>query len=56
MNDLEAYIKSLILGEYSSLKQFSKTIEMPWSTLDSILKRGIANSNTSNVLKITQEL
>lgn len=56
MNDLEAYIKTLILSEYSSLKQFSETIEMPWSTLDSILKRGIANSNTSNVLKITQEL
>ena len=29
---------------------------MPWTTLDSILKRGIANSNISNVLKITREL
>ena len=24
---------------------------MPWTTLDSILKRGIANSNITNVLK-----
>ena len=29
---------------------------MPWTTLDSILKRGIANSNITNVLKITREL
>ena len=29
---------------------------MPWSTLDSILKRGIANSNITNVMKITKEL
>ena len=26
---------------------------MPWTTLDSILKRGIANSNITNVLKNT---
>ena len=29
---------------------------MPWTTLDSILKRGMANSNITNVLKITREL
>ena len=29
---------------------------MPWTTLDSILKRGVANSNISNVMKITREL
>ena len=29
---------------------------MPWTTLDSILKRGIANSNITNVIKITKEL
>lgn len=29
---------------------------MPWTTLDSILKRGVANSNITNVLKITREL
>ena len=29
---------------------------MPWTTLDSILKRGIVNSNIANVLKITDAL
>jgi len=56
MQELEANIKSLIIERYGSLKKFSETIDMPWTTLDSILKRGMANSNITNVLKITREL
>lgn len=56
MQELEAKIKALIIERYGSLKKFSETINMPWTTLDSILKRGIANSNITNVLKITREL
>ena len=54
MQELEANIKSLIIERYGSLKKFSETINMPWTTLDSILKRGMANSNITNVLKITR--
>lgn len=56
MNELEAHLKALIIEEYGSLKKFTEIIDMPWTTLDSILKRGIANSNITNVLKITREL
>ena len=56
MNDLESKLKSLIIERYGSLKKFTEIIDMPWTTLDSILKRGIANSNITNVLKITREL
>lgn len=56
MNELETELKQLIIERYGSLKKFTDKINMPWTTLDSILKRGIANSNISNVLKITQEL
>ena len=56
MNELELSLKSLIIEKYGSLKKFSDTIDMPWTTLDSILKRGVANSNITNVLKITREL
>lgn len=56
MNQMELEIKELIISKYGSLKNFSETINMPWSTLDSILKRGFANSNITNVLKITKEL
>lgn len=56
MNDLEQKLKEMIVSQYGSMKKFCETINMPWTTLDSILKRGIANSNISNVLKITKEL
>lgn len=56
MNELESKLKTLIIEKYGSLKKFSEAIDMPWTTLDSILKRGVANSNITNVLKITKEL
>lgn len=56
MNKTEAALKALIIERYGSLKKFCEKIEMPWNTLDSILKRGILNSNMGNVLKITKEL
>lgn len=56
MNELESNLKALIIQEYGSLKKFTEIIDMPWTTLDSILKRGVANSNITNVLKITREL
>lgn len=56
MNELESNVKSLIIEKYGSMKKFCETVDMPWTTLDSILKRGIANSNITNVLKITREL
>lgn len=56
MNKLELNLKTLIIQEYGSLKKFTEIIDMPWTTLDSILKRGVANSNITNVLKITREL
>lgn len=56
MNPLEAQLKELIIERYGSLKKFTDMVDMPWTTLDSILKRGIANSNVSNVTKIAREL
>lgn len=56
MNELESNLKALIIQKYGSLKKFTEVIDMPWTTLDSILKRGVANSNITNVLKITREL
>ena len=56
MNELETNLKLLIIEKYGSMKKFCEKVEMPWTTLDSILKRGVANSNITNVLKITREL
>ena len=49
-------IKEIIINRYGSLKKFCEIIDMPWTTLDSILKRGFANSNITNVMKISHEL
>ena len=56
MNKTELELKNIILERYGSLKKFSETIKMPWTTLDSILKRGILNSNMANITKIAKEL
>ena len=56
MNELETNLKLLIIEKYGSMKKFCEKVDMPSTTLDSILKRGVANSNITNVLKITREL
>lgn len=56
MEETEIKLKELIIERYGSLKKFCEKIDMPWTTLDSILKRGVANSNITNVMKITKEL
>lgn len=56
MGETEMRLKQIIIERYGSLKKFCEIINMPWSTLDSILKRGVANSNITNIMKITREL
>lgn len=56
MEDLEQKLKSLILEQYGSLSKFAESIDMPWTTLDSVLRRGIKKSNVSNIIKICQKL
>lgn len=51
MNELESNVKALIIDRYGSMKKFSEKIDMPWTTLDSILKRGIANSKHNKCFK-----
>lgn len=52
METIETQLKNLILSKYKSLLNFTKAANMPYSTVDSIFKRGIANANISNVLKV----
>ena len=56
MNSVEYELKELILERYGSLSEFCKKIDLPWTTLDSILKRGVDKANIRNILKITSEL
>lgn len=56
MEEMERKLKDLIITRYGNLNKFCEVIDMPWTTLDSILKRGISKANITNVIKITKEL
>lgn len=53
---LEEQIKELIINKYGSVRQFALKINIPYTTIDSILKRGIDNSNVNNVIKMCKAL
>lgn len=49
---VEDELKQYIKCEYTSLLAFSKHVGIPYSTLDSIFKRGLQNAGIGNVIKI----
>jgi len=53
---LEQELKSFILQRYKSIRAFSEETGIPYSTIDSIFKRGIENSSVSTILKICRTL
>ena len=53
---IEEKLKELILSRYRSIREFTQAIDMPYSTFDTILKRGIDNSSVTNVIKVCKEL
>ena len=53
---IENKIKQIIIEKYGSVKRFSDKIGVPYTTIDTILKRGLKNSNVLNVLKMCNEL
>ena len=53
---VETDLKKLIIEKYGSVRNFALKIDLPYTTVDSILKRGIDNSNLSNVLKMCKAL
>ena len=53
---IEQELKNLILSKYNSIRDFAISIEMPYSTLDSIFKRGVENAKVGNIIKICNAL
>lgn len=52
----EEQLKAFILTKYKSLREFTQENNIPYSTMTTILKRGIDNSNVTNIIKICQAL
>ena len=53
---IEEKLREYILTYYKSIREFTQKAEIPYSTMDGILKRGIANSSIGNILKVCSAL
>ena len=56
MASIEEKIKDIIIDKYSSIAEFSRKTKIPYTTIDSMLKRGIKNANVLNVIKLCDAL
>ena len=54
--NIENRLKELILYRYGNFVAFSKVINIPYSTLVTILKRGIRNAGIDNIISICNAL
>ncbi|HFD1815547.1 LexA family transcriptional regulator [Enterococcus hirae] len=52
----EEFIKQLIISKYGTIKNFSEFINVPYTTIRSILERGIGKAGIDNVIKICKGL
>lgn len=52
----EEMLKDYILSRYKSIREFTIQHDIPYTTLDSIFRRGIGNSSINNVVKICRAL
>ena len=52
MKTSEDLLKEFILSKYKSIREFTNIIGMPYTTVDSLLKRGIKKASVDNVMKI----
>lgn len=53
---IEDKLRDLILTRNKSLREFVQQTDLSYSTVDSILRRGIGNSSLSNILKLCSAL
>ena len=52
----EQNLRNIILDRYSSLRQFSKDANIPYSTLMTLLSRGIGGASFDSIMLICKKL
>lgn len=52
----EMYLKELIEAEYGTVRNFSEQIKVPYTTVRSILERGVLNAKMENIINICKGL
>ncbi|MCD7919504.1 MAG: hypothetical protein LUG45_05425 [Clostridiales bacterium] len=53
---IEEQLKEEILSKYKSVRAFTSAINIPYSTLDSVFKRGISGAGIGTMLKVFDAL
>ena len=53
---IEDKLKIYILSKYKSIRKFTESAKIPYTTIDGMLKRGILNSNIKNVILVCRTL
>ncbi|MGX7141406.1 LexA family protein [Facklamia languida] len=53
---IEDKLRELINNRYGSVRQFSIQVDLPYTTILSILDRGVLNAKALNVFKVCEEL
>ena len=53
---VEKGIKKIIENKFGNVKYFSEEIDLPYTTVRSILERGVLNAKVENVIKIAEGL
>lgn len=54
--EIEEKLKNLILDRYGTMVEFAKDIDMPNTTLASIINRGVHKASVTNIIKICKAL
>ena len=53
---LEARLKKIILSRYRTIKDFAADIDLAYSTVDTILRRGVNKASVTNIITICHAL
>lgn len=56
MDNIEEKLKKLIIERYGTMIDFARVLDIPNSTLQSIMNRGIHKASINNVIKICSAL
>lgn len=52
----EEQLKDIILSKYGTVKDFAKVCELPYGTVDTILRRGVRKASITNIIRICKTL
>ena len=53
---VEEQLKGIILSRYKSIRAFTTANDIPYSTLDSVFKRGLLNAGVGTIIKVFKAL